>query len=106
MGEIRVVLITCGNRAEARRLGRVLVRERLAACVNILVMPVDSIYQWKEKVVEAREFLLLAKTTRGRFAALRKRVMELHSYVVPEVIALKVEAGLTEYLRWIEDSVK
>lgn len=106
MAGLLVVLITCGSRAEAKRLGGQLVRERLAACVNVVSAPVDSIYRWKGRLEQAREFLVLAKTTRRRFAALQKRVTELHAYEVPEVVALKVEGGLAKYLRWIEESLK
>jgi periplasmic divalent cation tolerance protein len=100
-----VVLVTCGSRAEARKIARLVVMAKLAACANLMSAPVESIYWWKGKVESAREFLLVIKTTRARFAALREAVLSAHSYDVPEIIALSVEAGSKKYLAWIADSV-
>ena len=100
-----VVLVTCGSAKEAQRIARALVEARLAACGNILEAPVRSIYRWKGKIESAREYLLIIKTSRRRFAALRNTVKELHSYDVPEIIALPVAAGSTAYLNWIATSV-
>jgi len=100
-----VVLVTCGSAKEARRIARALVEKRLAACGNILEAPVRSIYRWKGKVETAREYLLLIKTSRRRFAALQKTVKRLHSYDVPEIIALPIAKGLPEYLKWISECV-
>jgi periplasmic divalent cation tolerance protein len=100
-----VVLVMCGSRREARKIARALVERRLAACVNEMGAPVRSVYRWKGKVETAREFLLAIKTTKGRFAALRAAVLELHSYDVPEVIALPVVEGSRAYLEWIAESV-
>jgi len=100
--QARVVLVTCGSLAEARRIARAVVEARLAACVNIVGAPVESIYRWKGKVEKAREILLVMKTTAGRLAALEREVRRLHSYDVPEFIALTVSAGSREYLRWLQ----
>jgi periplasmic divalent cation tolerance protein len=100
-----VVLVTCGSRKEARRIARALVEKRLAACVNEIGAPVRSVYRWKGKVETAEEFLLVIKTTKRRFAGLRDAVRELHSYDVPEIIALPVMKGSREYLDWIAESV-
>ena len=100
-----VVLVTCGSRAEADKVGRALVKARLAACVNVLGNPVRSIYQWKGRVETAKEFLLVIKTSRRRFVALRRAVKRLHSYDVPEIIALRIAEGSAAYLRWLEESV-
>jgi periplasmic divalent cation tolerance protein len=100
-----VVLITCRSVQEARRISRKLVDERLAACVNILRTPVESIYRWQGNIESAREILLIIKTSRGRFAALRSAVKRLHSYEVPEIIALPIERGWSGYLAWVSDSV-
>jgi periplasmic divalent cation tolerance protein len=100
-----VVLVTCGSAKEARRIARALVEKRLAACGNILEAPVRSIYRWKGKVDTAKEYLLLIKTSRGRFAALQAEVKRLHSYDVPEIIALPIAKGSLEYLRWISGCV-
>lgn len=98
-----VVLITCGSRAAAKKIARELVSRRLAACVNVIATPVESIYRWKGKVESAREILLLAKTSRARFNALRDAVQKLHSYDVPEIIALPIVAGSPDYLSWLDD---
>jgi len=101
-----VVLVTCGNRREAERIARAVVSERLAACVNLLEAPVRSIYRWKGKVEQAREFLLLIKTSRPRLPALREQIVQLHSYDVPEFIALPVVAGSPDYLTWLADCLE
>jgi periplasmic divalent cation tolerance protein len=100
-----VVLVTCGSAKEARKIARALVEQRLAACVNIFPTPVQSVYRWKGKVESAKEFLLFIKTTLGRFAALQRAIRALHSYDVPEIIALPIAAGSHDYLAWISDSV-
>lgn len=100
-----VVLVTCRSAKEARRISRKLVDERLAACGNILRAPVESIYRWQGKIESAREILLIIKTSRRRFTALESAVKRLHSYEVPEIIALPIERGWSGYLAWISDSV-
>ncbi|HWR72380.1 MAG TPA: divalent-cation tolerance protein CutA [Nitrospirota bacterium] len=98
-----VVLITCPNRRVAETLGRTLVEDRLAACANV-VPGLTSIYRWQGKLCRDREVLVLLKTRRPRFAALARRVRELHPYSVPEVIALSVAAGSPAYLAWVAES--
>lgn len=105
MTDKMVVLVTCGSQKEARRIARALVEARLAACVNVVQSPVESIYRWKGKVEAAREFLLLIKSARKRFAALEAEVRRLHSYDVPEIVALPIERGSKPYLAWIEASM-
>jgi periplasmic divalent cation tolerance protein len=100
-----VVLTTCGSAAEARRIARKLVDGKRAACVNILSAPVESIYRWRGKVESAREFLLVIKTRKRELAGLQRVIRELHSYDVPEILALPIAAGLPSYLQWIEESV-
>jgi periplasmic divalent cation tolerance protein len=104
-GKYIVVLVTCGSRAEARRIAGEIVSRRLAACANLLETPVQSVYRWKGKVEKAREFLLVIKTSSARLAALQAEVKRLHSYDVPEFIALPIIAGSPEYLRWLADCV-
>jgi periplasmic divalent cation tolerance protein len=106
MSDCVVVMVTCKDSAEARRIGRAVVTSRLAACANILPGKVESIYRWKGKVERARETLLLVKTTRRRWAKLRDAIRRAHSYEVPEIVAVPVAAGLGEYLRWIGKSVE
>lgn len=101
-----IVLISCGSRAEARRIARALVEARLAACVNIVEAPVESIYRWNGKVERAREFLLIVKSSRKRFAALEAQVRQMHSYDVPEIVAVPIERGSRAYLAWLDESTK
>lgn len=101
-----VVLVTCGSRKEARKIARALVEQRLAACVSEIGVPVASTYRWKGKIESAKEFLLLIKTSKRRFAAVRDAVRMLHSYEVPEIIALPIAAGSRKYLDWIVSSLK
>jgi periplasmic divalent cation tolerance protein len=100
-----VVLVTCRTAKDAERIARALVEARLAACGNILQSPVRSVYRWKNKVESAKEFLLLIKTSRRRFAKLQTAIIKLHSYEVPEIIALPVAAGSPAYLAWVTESV-
>ena len=102
-GRYRVVLVTCGSIAEARRIGRAVVEHNLAACANI-VSGVESIYRWKGKVERAREVLVIMKTTAARLRELEREVERLHSYDVPEFIVLPIVAGSKGYLRWIQDN--
>jgi periplasmic divalent cation tolerance protein len=96
-----VVVSTCGSAGEAERIARGLVDKRVAACVNVLP-GMRSIYRWEGAVEDAGEWLLLIKTTRARFAELRAELERLHSYEVPEVIALPVVEGSEKYLGWID----
>ena len=105
MTDKRVVLSTVSSGDEARMIASALVEKQLAACVNI-VGPIHSIYRWKGAVEESQEFLLLIKTTADTVSRLREELVRLHSYEVPECIALGIESGLPEYLDWISESVK
>ncbi len=105
-GGNRVVLVTCGTLSESRKIARRVVQKRLAACVNVLRSPMDSYYTWKGKLEVAREFLLVMKTTVKRLPQLEKEVKRLHSYEVPEFIALPIAAGSKDYLTWLESSVR
>ncbi len=101
-----VVLVTCNSVREGRKIGRALVKARLAACVNVLQTPIESIYRWKGSVDSAKEFLLIIKTSRARLKALEAAVKRLHSYDVPEIIALPIEKGSQDYLAWLSESVR
>jgi periplasmic divalent cation tolerance protein len=101
MTDTVVVLVTAPSAEKAADIARALVEERLAACGNV-VPSVRSIYRWEGKLQDEAEALLVLKTTRARFAALRDRVLALHPYQVPEVLALPVEAGSESYLAWVE----
>lgn len=101
-----VVLVTCANAREAKRIARAAVEAHLAACVSVLGTPVISIYRWKGKVEQAREVLLLMKTSRKKLAALRAVVTRLHSYDVPEFIAIPIAAGSRAYMRWLDECLQ
>lgn len=101
----RLVFVTCANHMQAKLIARSAVEKRLAACVNILRCPIESHYRWNGKVEKARELLLLIKTTAGKLGDLEKEVKRLHSYDVPEFIALPIVAGSKAYLAWLCDSV-
>jgi len=100
-----VVFVTVGNANDAAALAKNLVEKRLAACVNLLP-GVASWYWWEGKVTEDQEVMLMMKTSRDTFAALEREVVRLHSYAVPEVIALQIVEGSRNYLNWIEQSLK
>jgi periplasmic divalent cation tolerance protein len=100
-----VIFVTVGNSNDAATLAKSLVEKRLAACVNLLP-GVASWYWWEGRVTEDQEVLLMMKTSRDKFAELEKEVLRLHSYAVPEVIALQIVEGSKNYLNWIEESVK
>jgi periplasmic divalent cation tolerance protein len=96
-----VVLSTCDSEEKAAELARKLVEQRLAACVNI-VPRIRSIYRWKEQIEDASEYLLLIKSRRDLFAALREALAGMHSYEVPEVLALQIVDGSESYLAWLD----
>jgi periplasmic divalent cation tolerance protein len=102
----RIVLVTCGTLVEARRIARAVVSKRLAACVNLVQSPIESIYTWKGAVEKTREYLLVIKTTKKRIAELEREVGRLHSYDVPEFIALPITEGSSKYLSWLDESVR
>jgi periplasmic divalent cation tolerance protein len=97
---VQLVLCTVPDREAGQRIARTLVDEGLAACVNV-VAGLHSTYRWQGAVETADEALLLVKTTAARFAALRDRLVALHPYELPEVIAVDVAAGLPAYLEWV-----
>jgi periplasmic divalent cation tolerance protein len=96
----RIVLVTVGAESQARSIARRLVDERLAACVNI-VGPIRSVYRWRDAVEDESEFLLLIKTRANLLGRVERRVIELHSYEVPEVLALAPSGGSAAYLGWL-----
>jgi len=98
-----VVLVTAPDADEAARIGRTLVEERLAACANV-VGPIRSIYRWQGAIEEAGEHLLLLKARAADIDPLVARVQALHSYDVPEVIALPIRGGSGAYLAWLAES--
>lgn len=101
---IRIALTTIGTLEEGRRLARLLVERRLAACVNV-IPNLTSIYRWQGAIEEASEVLLLIKTTKQMLSALESALRELHSYDVPEFLILDVNSESQPYLEWLLDSV-
>ncbi len=99
------VYVTAADAEEARRIGRALVEENLAACVNVLPGHI-AIYRWEGKLEEGAECAFLAKTTAGRFDALRARVRALHSYDLPCIVAFPAEAGDADFLDWVRAGVR
>ena len=100
MTGVLVCLCTCPDRATGQRIAEALVAEGLAACVNVLP-GVHSVYRWQGGVEHADEVLLLAKTTRARMDALQARLLELHPYELPELLAVEAAGGLPAYLDWV-----
>ena len=101
MDEI-VAFITASNEDEAAKISRALVESRLAGCVNI-IRDIRSIYSWQGKIEDEPEVLMIAKTRKPLLDAFMKKVKELHSYTVPEIIALPIIGGSEDYLKWLRE---
>ncbi len=104
-GRAAVVFVTCPTRLVGRRIAGELIREHLAACVN-LIPGVESLFTWQGKTERCHEVLLVIKTTARCFEDLRKTVLRLHPYKVPEIISLPLTAGHPPYLAWVQRSTK
>lgn len=104
MSEYLQVFCTTDSRDEAEAIAEALVRDGLAACVQISG-PIQSIYRWEGEVARAEEWLLLAKTTAAQYQALETAIVALHSYDVPEIVAVPIERGSEAYLEWLRNSV-
>jgi periplasmic divalent cation tolerance protein len=100
-----IVLCTCPDRQTALSLAEALVERRLAACVNV-IPALTSVYLWQGVCETAEEVLLLAKTRRDVYTALEEALSALHPYELPEIVAVGVERGLTDYLAWVDDGVR
>jgi periplasmic divalent cation tolerance protein len=100
----KLVMTTAGSVDEARKIAHALVEGKLAACVNI-VPQIQSVYRWHGKIEEAQEWLLFIKTTDAAFERVRGAIKQLHSYELPECIAVEIDDGSPEYLKWITESV-
>ncbi|WP_434630900.1 divalent-cation tolerance protein CutA [Chromobacterium sp. CV08] len=99
-----MVVCNAPDQPVAERIAAALVDERLAACVNILA-PCRSVYRWQDRLERAEEIPLLIKTRRDAYDSLERRLMQLHPFQVPEIIALPLACGLPAYLTWVSDSV-
>lgn len=100
-----VVFMTTKNAFEAKKIAGVLVKSKLAACINI-VEKISSIYSWQGKIVKGIEALCIIKTTKKRFKSLKNKIESLHSYTVPEIIGLPIEVGSKKYLNWLVKETK
>jgi periplasmic divalent cation tolerance protein len=103
MGEI-IIYVTASREDEAAKIARALVESRVAACVNI-ISNLRSIYRWEGKVQDDNESLMIIKTKDSKFDDVKKKVEELHSYSVPEIIAFPISQGAEKYLTWLVESV-
>ncbi len=99
-----LVFTTAGSEKNAKNIAETLVQRRLAACVNILPK-LTSIYRWEEKIETAEEWLLIIKTVRKNFAAVRDAIKELHTYELPECVSVTINEGSEAYLKWIAESM-
>ena len=105
MPDYIVIYITTGSVNEAEKIGRALVEEKLAACSNI-ISPIRSIYRWQGKICDDKEALMVLKTRKKHFEQIVKRVETLHSYDVPEIIAIPIVEGSSKYLSWLNEETK
>ncbi len=100
-----VVLMTCKDITEAEKIAAELVKDGLAACVNI-INKVRSVYRWQGEICRDTEALCVIKTVKGNFEALKDKIKSLHSYTVPEVIGLPIDIGSEKYLKWLTKETK
>lgn len=103
MNKFVVVLCTVDNLESAKKIARIVVEERLAACANIM-QGLSSIYHWKGEIVEDSECLLILKTKATLFEVLKNKILEIHPYEVPEIISLGIDNGFDKYLDWIKEN--
>jgi periplasmic divalent cation tolerance protein len=100
LARVVAVFVTTANRREAVKIGKAVVKVKLAACVNIFP-EVFSVFRWDGKIENAREVLMIMKTTRDQYHALEREIKSHHSYRVPEIIAVSIESGYRPYLEWV-----
>lgn len=105
MSNYIVIYITTRSVNEAKKIGRALVEEKLAACSNI-ISPIRSIYSWQGKICDDKEALMILKTKKTLFKQIVARVEQLHSYDVPEIIAMPIIEGSGKYLSWLNKETK
>jgi len=100
-----VILITTKDKLEAEKIAKMLIQNKLAACVNILA-GVKSLFRWQGKIDQAKEALLIVKSKKEKFDKIAKLVKSMHSYDLPEIIAIPIVSGFKPYLDWINESVR
>lgn len=103
--EYIIVLCTINDFNQAKEISKIIIEEKLAACVNI-IPKISSIYFWNDEIVEDDEYLMIIKTRRNLFKELKLKITQLHPYDVPEIISLNIEDGSKLYLDWIKNSTK
>ena len=103
--EYCVIITLTSNPDEARKLAHLLVENKLAACVNI-IPNITSVYEWKGEICEDTEYLVQIKTRKELFEKVKKAILENHSYELPAILMLPVEAGLEGYLKWVDENTK
>lgn len=101
MEDFIIILVTTSSEEEGREIAQALIEKKLAACVN-LIKDIESIYRWKGKILDEREVLILIKTRKKLYKSVEGEVKKLHSYEVPEIIALPIISGSKDYLYWID----
>jgi periplasmic divalent cation tolerance protein len=99
-----IILSTCPDRKTAYGIARILLEKNLCACANILP-GIESVYHWEGDIESSQEYLLLIKTRADAYAKIEKTIVTHHPYELPEIIAVPIEAGLPEYLSWIDNNV-
>jgi periplasmic divalent cation tolerance protein len=99
-----IVIVTTAQKTEAEKITRALLEEKLIACANI-IGPVHSLFWWRGKIENAEEHIILMKTQADMFEKIAERVKVLHSYEVPEIIALPITKGFKPYLEWLNNSL-
>jgi periplasmic divalent cation tolerance protein len=102
---MKLVITNMPNREAAEQLAQHLIEARVAACINILA-PCTSIYHWQGKIESTSEYPVLIKTTAARYEEVQRIIQEIHPYELPEIISVAVEAGLPEFLKWVEEETK
>ncbi|HIP34606.1 MAG TPA: divalent-cation tolerance protein CutA [Methanothermococcus okinawensis] len=103
--EYIIVFITVPNLEVGEKIGNTLVEKKLAACVNI-IPEIKSVYFWKGNVENDNEHLLIIKTRKDKFKSLEKKIKEIHPYEVPEIVAIPIVLGSTDYLNWIDETLE
>ncbi|MGB9779025.1 MAG: divalent-cation tolerance protein CutA [Candidatus Bathyarchaeia archaeon] len=103
--EYAIVLVTTANREEAEKISKALLNERLIVCANI-IGPISSLFWWREKIESAEEYVLLMKTRFDMFEKLVEKVKVIHTYEVPEIIAIPIIQGFKPYLEWLNNSLR
>ena len=100
-----LIFVTTANKKEASSIAQALIKNRLAACVNI-ISGVESFFRWQGKIDSARETLLIIKSRKAKMPKVIKLIKSMHSYELPEIISLPITAGFKPYLRWINESLR